>query len=65
VARYHFTATRKDNGDELLSGTIDDVLNAGLESMKMTVLAGLLHSHPVAKELGFERIALKMTQVER
>ena len=63
MARYQYTATRSVDGAEIHSGTIEDVLNAGEEAMKLTIMAGLLHSHPLAQGLAYNDIEIEMILV--
>jgi hypothetical protein len=58
IYRYH--ATRKSDGAELASGTINDALNAGSQPMKLAIIAGLLHDHPKARGLSYHEISVKM-----
>jgi len=64
MARYQFTATRSADGADIYSGTLEDVLNAGEEAMKLTVMFGLLHSRQLAKGLVYNDIEIEMTLVE-
>ncbi len=64
MARYQFTAIRRSDGAEIDSGAIEDVMNAGKEAMTMTIMAGLLHSHPMAKNLTYRDISLEMAPAD-
>jgi predicted nucleic acid-binding Zn ribbon protein len=39
---YQYSAGRKSDGVEIVSGMVDDALSAGAERIKLVVMAGLL-----------------------
>lgn len=57
---YRFRAVRRADGAELHNDTITDALDAGVEPMKMAVVAALLHSHPLAKGLSYDDIDVEI-----
>jgi hypothetical protein len=59
---YRFRAIRRSDGAELHSDTITDALNAGVEPMRLAVVAALLHSHPLAKGLTYDDIDVEIEQ---
>lgn len=61
---YHYHATRKSDGAELASGTINDALNAGPQPMTLAIIAGLLHDHPMARGLSYHEINVSMKPQE-
>lgn len=61
---YRYKAIRKCDGVEIHSGTIDDALTAGRLRMKMTIIAGLLSSHPGARGLQYDDILIRMRSAD-
>lgn len=57
---YRFRAIRKADGAVLHSDTINDALNAGIEPMRLAVVAALLYSHPEAKGLKYDDIDVEI-----
>ncbi|RJE81277.1 hypothetical protein [Paracoccus sp. JM45] len=64
MTKYQFTAIRRSDGAEIDHGAIDDVLDAGKEAMTLTIMAGLLHSHPIARTLTYKDIKLEMVPAD-
>ncbi|SCY66953.1 hypothetical protein [Paracoccus tibetensis] len=57
---YRFRAIRRADGVVLHSDTINDALNAGIEPMRLAVVAALLHSHPEARGLTYDDIDVEI-----
>lgn len=60
MTRYDYRVLRQSDGRELASGEIEDILEAGPESMTYTIAAGILHSHPDAQGLQFHDLDIRM-----
>ncbi|SCX88769.1 hypothetical protein [Paracoccus tibetensis] len=57
---FDYLVIRKSDGAEIVSASIVDAMDAGLEPMKLAVAAALLHSHPMAKGLKLSDLEIHM-----
>ena len=60
MVQYRYKAVRKADGQEILSGRIDDVLHAGEAAMKMAIMAGLLHTPKLSGGLSFDDVEIEL-----
>jgi len=57
---YVYRATRRSDGMDIVSDTIDDLNNAGLEALAVTVRSVLIYTHPVARLLSHADIEVEL-----
>lgn len=60
MTTYIYRASRKSDGADILSDTIDDLRDIGSEMLVHTVRSVLIHTHPLARALTHEEIEVEL-----
>ncbi|MBK4217030.1 hypothetical protein JJJ17_13925 [Paracoccus caeni] len=60
MTTYVYRASRRTDGADILSDTIEDLRNIGFEMLAETVRSVLIHTHPLARDLAHHDIEVEL-----